>query len=274
MAIHAHRSSCGAALVALLGLCVAAAPPQASTRPARAAQQPSSRPAAATAPASTQPLAEGAKVVKPFEGVTVIIDKNTPAESRVEVESMTCLDAGWLEQVACGPASREHESLVVVRPKPSQIHAALLMAGFEPGKPGHWTYENQKFSAVNPTGDKVAVLVRYADKAGKTVEHDISKWIRQPGTEHTEPKPFPHEPWVFGGSILERNNPDLGPGEHYIADLSGSIIGLVTFGDEMIGFSRVLSDQESVQEPVWEANTEALPPVGTPVALIIRKWKE
>ena len=45
------------------------------------------------------------------------------------------LELGWLEQVACAPATREHESLVVVNAKPSHIHAALLMAGFEPGTP-------------------------------------------------------------------------------------------------------------------------------------------
>jgi hypothetical protein len=66
----------------------------------------------------------------------------------------------------------------------------------------------------------------------------------------------------------------MGPGEHYVADMTGSIIGLVTFGDETIGFSRVLSDQESVQEPVWEAATEHLPEPATPVTIIVRRWPD
>jgi len=172
----------------------------------------------------------------------------------------------------CSPSTREHESLVVARARPSNIHAALLMAGFEPGKPGHWTYDNDKFAIVEPKGEKLAVLVRY-QKNGTTVEEDIGKWIRAPATEKKDPKPFPREPFVFGGSAMERNPPGTPPGEHYVADMSGSIIGLVTFGDEMIGFSKVMSDQESVQEPEWEVNTEAVPPVGTAVTVIIRKWK-
>jgi len=234
------------------------------------ASQPQSRPATT---AASQPQS-GPKIVKPFEGVTVMIDESNPVRSRVEISGMSCLDAGWLEQVACGPATREHESLVVIKPKPSQIHAALLMAGFEPGKPGKWIYENDKFSVVEPTGAKLAIAVRYTNKEGKEVEHDIADWIREPGGPDKEPKAFPHLPFIFGGSIIAKNTPDMGPGEHYVADMTGSIIGLVTFGDEMIGFSKVRSDQDAVQEPIWEVNSEKVPEMETRVTVIISKWKD
>lgn len=232
----------------------------------------------------------------------MLINTEERAQSSVEVSGFTCLDSGWLEQIACSPATREHESLIVVKARPSQIHAALLMAGFESGAPGRWIFENDKFDIVRPTGEKLDILVRYTDKQGKVVEHEIGKWIREaiskPGEE---PKPFPREPFIFGGSRFEKDpSPPPPPGgaaaagnggtretarpdaatqpqtqparEQYIADLSGSVIGLVTFGDEMIGFSVVRSDQDAVQEPTWEANTEALPPVETPVTIIIRRW--
>jgi hypothetical protein len=251
-----------------------ASPPASAPASSRPVSQPASQPAA-TSPAASHPAAataSGVKTVKPFPGVTAIIDADDPSRSRVELKAYTCLDAGWLEQVACMPGTREHESLMVVDAKPSQVHAALLMAGFAPGKPGRWTYENQKFGAIDPTGDKVAIIVRYADKEGKTIEHDVGKWIREPASKDKDAKPFPREPWVFGGSILARNTPDMGPGEHYVADMTGSLVGLVTFGDETIGFSRVLADQETVQEPEWEANAEALPEVATPVTIVIRRW--
>ena len=95
-------------------------------------------------------------------------------------------------------------------------------------------------------------------------------------TDENQPPPdypeFPAMPWVFGGSAIEENPPFMGPGEHYVADMTGSIIGLVTFGDEVIGLSQVLSDQEDVQAPVWEINTATIPPMGTPVTIIIKRW--
>ena len=61
---------------------------------------------------------------------------------KVEIRAVVCLDAGWLEQIACSPGTREHEALVVVEIPPSDVHAALLSAGFEPGSPGRWSYED------------------------------------------------------------------------------------------------------------------------------------
>ena len=173
------------------------AAPAASTQPAApgsSTSQPATRPA--TAPAGTQPASEGQKIVAPFEGITVIIHAASPHESRVELAAFTCLDAGWLEQIACAPATREHESLMVVKAKPSEVHAALLMAGFE------------------PAGERIALSVRYADKDGAVQEHAVGKWIRGQSTPDKPGKPFPNEHWVFGGSTFARNTPDMGPGEH------------------------------------------------------------
>ena len=61
------------------------------------------------------------------------------------------------------------------------------------------------------------------------------------------------------------------PRLHYVADMTGSIIGLVTFGDEVIGFSRVIADQDAVQPPSWEVRTDHVPPRGTEVTLILRR---
>ena len=201
-------------------------------------------------------------VLRPFAGIAVRLD-----EATVEVQAWICLEAGWLEQVACSPNSREHESLVVVKAKPSEVHAALLLAGFEPGSPGTWSYVDDALQFTQPTGDRLDVLVRYENAVGDTIQEPISAWIQDHRGQHE----FPDEPWVFGGSAFEKNLPWLGPGEHYVADMTGSIIGLVTFGDEVIGFSRVIADQEAVQPPVWEVRTDHVPPVGTEVTLILRR---
>ena len=208
--------------------------------------------------ASTSSTTPGT-VVTPFEGVRV-----HTAAGRVEIQAFVCLDGGWLEQIACSPGTREHEALVVIETRPSNIHAALLMAGVVPGSPGRWRYEDGIVSAVPPTGDRLDVLVRY-ERNGRLVEEPIGSWI----IGATDERPFPEVTWVFAGSAFAENPEWMEPGEHYVADLTGSIVGLVTFGDEVIGFEQVMADQESVEAMQWQVNTDHVPPIGTPVTLVL-----
>ncbi len=210
--------------------------------------------------AGTSPSAKPGTVVEPFDGIAV-----HAAKGRVEIQAFVCLDGGWLEQVACSPDTREHEALLVVKTRPSNIHAALLMAGIEPGSPGRWSYQDGTVSVVPPTGDRLDVLVRY-ERNGRSIEEPIGSWI----VGATDDRPFPDVPWVFAGSAFAENPDWMEPGEHYVADLSGSIVGLVTFGDEVIGFGQVMADQETVEAMQWQVDTDHVPPIGTPVTLILR----
>lgn len=210
-----------------------------------------------------QPVVE--RIVRPMTGITVY-----PDAQRVELDAVVCLDAGWLEQIACAPHSREHESLVVLTIRPSHIHAALLLAGFLPGRPGSWSFENDEWKPVPPQGEELAVSVRYRNESGTVVEERIGAWIADLSGNGLV---FPDKPWVFGGSMMRANPQGMGPGEHYVADHSGSIIGLVTFGDELLGFSEVIADQVAVHEPVWGLNVGAVPPVGTNVTLILKRFE-
>ena len=201
-----------------------------------------------------------ALAVNSFEGISIY-----PKSHTVEIKAWTCLEAGWLEQVACSPNSREHEALVVVKAVPSEIHAALLLAGFVSGSPGMWYYEEGELKFKQPTGANLTIQVRYTTSDGRNIQEPISEWIRDPVNQSK----FPDEPWVFGGSEFRKNPESMGPGEHYTADFTGSVIGLVTFGDEVLGFKQIISDQETVHAPQWEVNIDHVPPLGTEVTLII-----
>ncbi|MGI9015383.1 MAG: YdjY domain-containing protein [Phycisphaerales bacterium] len=208
-----------------------------------------------------QPLQPRPSIVTPFPHITVDLDQKL-----VIVESIACLDVGWLEQVLCGEGSREHESLVVTKATPSQIHAALLMAGFTPGKPGEWSYDNQKVTVTKPQGDQLEVLARYQDEDGTTIIEPLRSWIR----DHHGEKQFPQDAWIFGGSYMRPAPRAMNiEGDVYVADYSGSIIGIVTFGDEVVGFPEVLPDQVDVHAAEWEVHTERVPPLGTQVDVIL-----
>lgn len=205
-------------------------------------------------------------VITPFEDIVV-----HPDGQRVEIRSWTCLEAGYLEQIACSPGTREHESLVVIRAKPSNIHAALLMAGFDSGRPGQWEFdpETGEVTLIPPRGDEIDVWFAY-DKDGERIVESARAWVR----DHHEKRTFPDTPWIFGGSKFKPNPEWMGPGEHYVADMTGSIIGLVTFGDETIGLKDVISDQAAIHEPEWMVHSERVPEEGTEVTVILLRYGE
>lgn len=218
--------------------------------------------------------APSVNVLVPFDGVRVRLDESGGPGS-VELDAITVLDVGWLEQVACAVGTREHESLVVPTAEPSQVHAALLLAGFEPGRPGRWWWDEEAMTARldAPEGDRVRVLVR--DPAAGTVV-PIADWITS-----TDGEPFPDAPWIFGGSVwldeatgerFAAAGPPDGRDVVYVADRTGSIVGLVTFGDEVLGALEVVPDQEAVAAPEWMVRTDAVPVPGTPVVLVIEPW--
>src|SRR5690606_7198965 len=123
----------------------------------------------------------------------------------------------------------------------------------ESGAPGRWMLDpaTEEVVLVPPRGEQLDILVHYQHN-GETTTEAIREWIIDAEGKRT----FPPDPWVFGGSHFRPNAEFMGPGEHYLADMSGSIIGLVTFGDEVIGFSHVISDQAAIHDPEWLVNTD------------------
>ena len=73
--------------------------------------------------------------------------------------------------------------------------------------------------------------------------------------------------FVFAGSRFRRL-PD--GSERYAADDSGSIVGLVTFGDEVVAMRTVIPDKVDVAPAAWKARTDDIPPEGSAVTVIIR----
>ncbi len=200
----------------------------------------------------------------------------------VEVSAQVASRVGWLEQLVCRAGTREHESLLAVQASPRAIHAALLAGGFTPGSPGRWSEVQAPDGSivverVRPMGEAVELLVRFT-RDGATSEVSLASWVRrvnslapaQPSENHDSDS-LPNERFIFAGSVTRPNPPSLGPGEHYVADYTGSIVGLVTFGDEVIAFDEVIPDRVDVSAAEWEARTEAIPTEGTPVTLVIRR---
>ena len=199
-------------------------------------------------------------------------------ERCVDVESSICLHEGTLELIACTKDSKEHESIVVIAAKAGHIHAALLLLGSHPGNPAmRQAVDDQgtQWIDMQPKGDPVDVYLVFENPAGVMVEHPISEFI-VPSEDESGQSPgdakagtdgkikFP-DSFLFAGSQLRGN----GTGQRqYLGDLSGNVITIATFGDELLCLAG-MHDQDN-GALMWQINSDNLPEVGTKVTLRLR----
>ena len=187
----------------------------------------------------------------------------------VEIDGVVPIDVNdpdapdvYLELIACSPDTREHESLVVTAARPSDVHAALLLIGLEPGRPGAFVWEGDDVRYIAPEGDALTVEIRTLGPNGQERTDPVRAWVRNARTGER----FPDRAWVFAGSrFVERQGR-----EWYDADGAGTLIGLCTFESETIAWPEVISPESAIDEPVWLADNDAVPPFGTPATLILR----
>ena len=249
--------SSGFSVLGLL-LMLASCAPQATSTPTAVLVSPPT-----LEPAPTPPLASDTSNLTDFTPL-IRIDR---VAHRVEFTAISVLDVGFLEQLVCQHGTREHESLFAFEGNASDVHAALLLAGFEAGTPGRWREEHHAdgtttYVGIAPTGSDVLVEVRLADGSTQRID-----WFIRAAVVGTDPNAIAAFKFNFGGSRFHR---DRRTGvERYVADGSGSLIGLVTFGDETIGCAEVTSDQASLATPLWEVFTERMPTLGSRVTVLL-----
>ena len=172
----------------------------------------------------------------------------------------------YLEVLACSRDTREHEAVVVTDAKPSQVHAALLAIGLEPGKPGSYSWQGERVQANPPTGPRVRVEVIVGDGQGVPLT-DWAVNVRSGETLTAALREAGHA-MLFAGSVsIERER-----GASYLGDGAGTLVGLSTFGTETVACEALFNPDSAVEEPVWIANSALVPKAGTPVR--VRIWPE
>jgi hypothetical protein len=183
----------------------------------------------------------------------------------------------YLEVLVCTPDSKEHESLLVTRARPSHVHAAMLLAGFEPGAPGRVEVRRSasgvEVDRAQPTGDAVRVVFIMHDGENGERMIDPLSWVRDARDGGTLDRPIaegqgeeqPAPAFVFAGSRIVQWQGR----EFYDADGTGTLIGLTTFGSEVVALSRVVSPESAIDEPELLAANERVPAFGTPVVVRI-----
>jgi hypothetical protein len=179
----------------------------------------------------------------------------------VEVDAKVVLDkAEWLELVVCTTGSREYESVAATDARPSHIHLALMTLGLQPGNPMTWKRDDEgNLIEVKAAGPAVEITATW-EKDGQTHTVPANKWIKHNETGES----MPGSTWLFTGSaLIEHEGQSI-----YMADLNGTVVSLVNFGDDILARDTKLTHQ--TDEGQWVANPDTIPPVGTAVTLRIK----
>ncbi|MBN1910477.1 MAG: hypothetical protein JW818_12105 [Pirellulales bacterium] len=177
-----------------------------------------------------------------------------PEKKQVVMMGEVCAREAPLEMFACPRGTKEHEAVVSIRSKAYLIHAGLLAVGAKPGAPVQF---QPKY--VPARGDEIEITVRWKDKDGKQHSAKAQDWVRDQKTQ----KALSH-PWVFAGSGFWKD-PETGT-EHYQAE-SGDFICVSNFPSAMLDLP--IPSTDTTEGLLFEAFTERIPPLGTPVTVIL-----
>ncbi|NLS94426.1 MAG: hypothetical protein GXX96_19895 [Planctomycetaceae bacterium] len=200
-----------------------------------------------------KPLVEGLgknELLDPKDPIWLTRDRKS-----VIMQSMVCQRQAPLEMFACLYGSKEHESVLTVPVKANVVHTGLLAAGAKSGTPVRWDPEY-----APPTGTEIEITVLWKDEQGKVQKARAQDWVK----DLTTGKAMTH-PWVFAGSRMHKDE-ETGR-EHYMGDSSGDLICVSNFSTATLDVPVQSSDSNA--SLMFEAFTEHIPPLGTPVTIVL-----
>lgn len=182
----------------------------------------------------------------------IFVDMKT---KRVVVDGQIVQNHALLEMFACPlDSGKEHESVVAVFSSSQLVHAGLLAVGAKPGHPARF---DEQFQAA--TGTKIRIEVQWKGEDGKLTSIPARRMVRS----IREKKELDMD-WVFGGSLIYKD-PETGR-EQYLAE-GGELICVSNFGTATMDLPT--PSPEAAANQMFEANTDLIPPLGTPVRLIL-----
>ncbi len=205
--------------------------------------------------ASKLPPPEGATQLSPKYDVWV-----DAAKGMVIVDGRIALRRGMLEMFSCTRNTKEHESIVAADAQAFLVHAGLLRLGAEVGHPVQFMNAANQPEFKPPAGTEIDIEVMWHDTDGKEHTTRAQDWIRDMKTGKAMTYP-----WVFAGSRFW-TDPDTGR-QYYQAE-GGDFICVANFGTAMLDIP--VKSSQSNAELEFEAFTDRIPPVGTPVRMFLK----
>ncbi len=198
---------------------------------------------------------------------TLLLETLEDDTKRIHFATEVCLREGvLLEVLVCKAQTKEHEAILRTSLDAKLLHAGLVAIGAKPGHPVRFVdpiTAEEKYTAA--TGQTIKVTVNYNLK-GKQYTHEAQDWIKDAKTK----KKMSYN-WVFAGSRFAKF-PDQPDGPDYYCANNGEIIAISNFVDSMLDLPVQLSSVND--DLMFEAFTEKVPAVGTPVWVILESVPE
>lgn len=188
-----------------------------------------------------------------------------------------------LELFACSGPAKQHESVVRLAARPQHIFEALGLIGLTPGRPATWDEHTR--SAIDAAGDPVDVQVQWSGPRS-VMTADARQWMQDAATGES----LRDTRWLFTGSYRLEDG-------RFAADLDGAVVAVVGFPSAVVTLVRVAPERWSAaaasrprrpgdsgdappgvyankpDDLDLMADPEGIPPLGTPVTVILRPWQ-
>jgi hypothetical protein len=225
-------------------------------------KQPASNPAGAKVAAE---LAEAAKTrIKKVNATDYTLGglKFSSATHEVRVPAAVNMTEGILEYALVHENGKTHESLLKTKISPTELNVALLLCNYEPHigeaaqfleEPKPETKAKMALPMEREGANRVHLAVEWKDAAGVTQKAPLSAWIR----DMTAKKPLETPHWTYTGSFVTQSG--------YAAEDDGSHIAIYF---DLVALMN-LPNPGNRSDDVWHVEKSAVPPLDTPVTLII-----
>lgn len=164
------------------------------------------------------------------------------------------MEKGLLEYLLVCSSGKTHESLLRTNVSPYELNIALLLLGFE----GTDAPQAEQGAADAPRGEPVEIMLIYPHK-NKNERTPAAAWITMKVGEKEE---SPVMEWVYTGSKIFEGK--------FLAQEQGSVVAI--YHDPAALFDNRAPNGGN--DEIWFVNERAVPPVGTPVTVIIRAQQD
>ena len=172
------------------------------------------------------------------------------------------MDQGLLEYLIVLAKGKVHESLLVTEISPTHLNLAFTLLRYSPSpelfsltdENGRVIEEHPKVSDTVKAGARIAIDLEWIDK-GKTRRIAANEWIQHIVTSaHMKAGP-----WLYTGADIQEGK--------YIPEITGDLCAIMV---DPGGITNYPGDDNG--DNVWFAFPKRVPPVGTPVTVIISPY--